>query len=238
MRDYTPLRVLAAQKESVHLKSTTVIELLDELDTLRTALAAAPGKAKAKRNDYPADFEEVWAAYPSRPGSSKRAAFTAWSARIKAGATIVEMLAGVRKYANYVQAMKVEPTFIKQAETFFGPREYFSADWTVPEAQQRPAGGGAWWLSDTTRLAKAIEVGVGPAHSGESTAGWEARIRAAIDNGGKPPAPVQMIRPQVQPTPIAELMPAAVPARRNGKPEGLIQMMKEIGQVAPRGRPA
>jgi uncharacterized short protein YbdD (DUF466 family) len=128
MRDYSPLRALAAQKETVHLKSSTVNELLDELDRLRVTV----GAKKAKRNAYPAYFEEVWAAYPSRPGSSKQAAFRAWTARIKAGATIVEMLAGVRKYANYVQAMKVEPTFIKQAETFFGPREYFSADWTLP----------------------------------------------------------------------------------------------------------
>lgn len=52
----------------------------------------------------------------------------------------------------------------------------------------------AWWQSDATRLAKANEVGVGPAHYGESTASWDARIRAAIDNGGKPPAPQVFVR--------------------------------------------
>jgi hypothetical protein len=46
---------------------------------------------------------------------------------------------------------------------------------------------GAWWLSLETKLAKAREVGVGPALPGESDATWEGRIRAAIDNGGKPP---------------------------------------------------
>lgn len=51
------------------------------------------------------------------------------------------------------------------------------------------AGGGAWWLSEETKLAKAMEVGVGPANRGEPSAAWEARIRAAIDNGGKPPEP-------------------------------------------------
>lgn len=96
----------------------------------------------------------------------------------------------------------------------------------------------AWWLSDEAKLAKANEVGVGPAHQGESSANWEARIHAAIDNGGKPPAPISMIRPQAQPTPLAELVQAAEPVRRAGKPEGLVQMMKEIGQVAPRGRAA
>jgi len=45
----------------------------------------------------------------------------------------------------------------------------------------------AWWLTPETKLAKAMEVGVGPANLGESNPAWEARIRAAIDNGGKPP---------------------------------------------------
>jgi hypothetical protein len=60
--------------------------------------------------------------------------------------------------------------------------------------EPKPAGVGAWWASDATRLAKAQEVGVGPAHYGETTASWEARIRAAIDNGGKPPAPQVFVR--------------------------------------------
>jgi hypothetical protein len=230
MRDYTPLRALAAQKESVHLKSSTVNELLDELEALRAA--AAP--TKMKRNDYPAPFEEVWQAYPTRPGANKRATFKAWSARIKAGVTAETMLAGARAYAAYIQATGQH---LKLPETFFGPDEHFASDWTPPEVAKKPTGV-AWWLSDTTRLAKAVEVGVGPAHSGESTASWEARIRAAIDNGGKPPAPVQMIRPQAQPMPIAEIMPAVAPARRSGKPEGLIQMMKEIGRIAPPGKAA
>lgn len=60
------------------------------------------------------------------------------------------------------------------------------------------AGGGAWWATLESKNAKAIEVGVGPALPGESDAVWTARIRAAIDNGGKPPmraaAPVVAIR--------------------------------------------
>lgn len=47
--------------------------------------------------------------------------------------------------------------------------------------------GGPWWLSEGTKLTKALEVGVGPANRGEPTAAWEARIRAAINNGGRPP---------------------------------------------------
>jgi hypothetical protein len=58
----------------------------------------------------------------------------------------------------------------------------------MPAAGKAGAGAGAaWWLSEETKLAKAMEVGVGPAHRGEPDSAWQARIRAAIDNGGKPP---------------------------------------------------
>jgi hypothetical protein len=48
-------------------------------------------------------------------------------------------------------------------------------------------GSAAWWLSPETMLAKALEVGVGHPVPGENGKVWEARIRAAIQNGGKPP---------------------------------------------------
>jgi len=72
-------------------------------------------------------------------------------------------------------------------------------------AEPKPRGD--WWANDATKLAKANEVGVGPAHFGESTASWEARIRAAIDNGGKPPAPQVFVRPTLpanEPTPVQD----------------------------------
>ncbi|MBR8217732.1 hypothetical protein [Burkholderia vietnamiensis] len=58
--------------------------------------------------------------------------------------------------------------------------------------------GSAWWRSDESAFAKAMEVGVGSAHFGESKESWHARIQAAIDNGGKPPAPAQTQR-QLEP---------------------------------------
>jgi hypothetical protein len=223
MRDYNPLRALAAQKETVHLKSSTVNELLNELGALRAA--AAP--SKMKRNDYPAPFEEAWQAYPTRPGANKRATFKAWSARIKAGTTAEAMLAGALAYAAYIQATGQH---LKLPETFFGPDEHFASDWTPPEVVKKPAGGGAWWLSDASRLAKAMEVGVGAAHYGESTASWEARIRAAIDNGGKPPAPQVFVRPTL---PAADLAPVQDQIRVTKERGFLKAMLKEA-----RGRSA
>lgn len=78
-------------------------------------------------------------------------------------------------------------------------------------AEPKKQGGSAWWISDHSRLAKAIEVGVGPALNGESTASWETRIRAAIDNGGKPPAPQVFVRPT---PPAADLAPAQDQVRK------------------------
>jgi hypothetical protein len=236
MRDYSPLRGLAAAGATVHLKSTTVIELLDELDRLRAGVA---GPAKVKRNDYPADFEAVWEVYPARPGDSKKAAHKAWVARLKAGATAAEMLTGAQAYAAYVKAMRTEPQFILQSATFFGPSERYAADWTPPAQQPKSAGGGAWWLSDATRLAKAIEVGVGNAHYGESTASWEGRIRAAIDNGGTPPASPRLAQivtpPPAPPAPAQEQDPAL---RRAGRPEGLLKMLSDLGRGSPPARAA
>jgi len=213
----------------VHLKSTTIIEILDELERHRAAAAKPP---KVKRNDYPADFEAVWEVYPERPGDSKKAAHKAWAARLTTGATAAEMLAGAQAYAAYVKAMHIEPQFIKQSATFFGPGEWYATDWTVPAQQPKPAGG-AWWLSDAARLAKAMEVGIGAAHYGESTANWEARIRAAIDNGGKPPAPprlAQITTPPPAAAPALEQSPE--PPRRAGRPEGLTKMLRDLGRAA------
>lgn len=131
MRDYSPLRELIATRETVHLKSSTVAEMLDELDALRAATAPA----KMKRNDYPEPFEEAWKAYPTRPGANKRATFKAWSARIKAGITAEAMLSGARAYAAFIQATGQH---LKLPETFFGPDEHFNSDWTPPGLRPVP----------------------------------------------------------------------------------------------------
>jgi len=105
----------------------TILALLDELDSLR----AKP--AKPKRNDHPPAFDIAYEAMASagvrwRSGSTKPAAFIQWKARINAGATDAEMIAGAEKYARYCNATGCE---VKQAQTFFGRGEHYSADWTV-----------------------------------------------------------------------------------------------------------
>jgi len=53
----------------------------------------------------------------------------------------------------------------------------------------KPKNSGNWWSTPEAKLAKAMEVGAGPARAGESDDAWTARIRVCIDNGGKPPVP-------------------------------------------------
>lgn len=106
-------------------------ELLAEFDSMRVTAPAA--------SKYTAEFEEAWALYPSRPGASKAATFKAWKTRLKAGATAMQMIDGAAAYAAYCKAERTEPQFIKQAATFFGPGEFYAADW----APRRPPAAGA-----------------------------------------------------------------------------------------------
>lgn len=87
-------------------------------------------------SEYPAEFERVWAIYPSRPGANKKDACKAWNARLKAGATYEELFDGASRYASYVKATSTEPKYIKQAVTFFGPSEHYKTDWPIPQGKQ------------------------------------------------------------------------------------------------------
>lgn len=131
MSDYMSLRIAAAaQTRTVTVETVELAAMVDELDLLRRGGVAKPA------SKYTAEFEEAWTLYPSRPGMSKAAAFKAWTARLKAGATALEMIEGTRKYAAYCQAERTEAHYIKQPATFYGPGEHFSADWT-PARQRR-----------------------------------------------------------------------------------------------------
>lgn len=79
--------------------------------------------------EYSPEFELAWNGYPERPGANKKNAYKAWNARLKAGVDFTQMTLGVDRYAYYVSVMKVEPQFIKQPETFFGPSEHYLSDW-------------------------------------------------------------------------------------------------------------
>ena len=242
MCDASILNALLEQARSapeVTVKSEILLQLLDPV----MIVTLSGVKKRAKREKAPPDPEDercarwLYGTLLRNFPEEKQPNYTTWANDIRVmrerdGRTRKEICAlflWAHQDSFWWQNVKCPKTLRKHWGTLAAKRDKAA----------EPRKNTAWWLSDETKLAKAIEVGVGPAHNGESSASWEARIRAAIDNGGKPPTPISMIRPQAQPTPIAELAQAAAePARRAGRPEGLVQMMKEIGQVAPRGRAA
>jgi hypothetical protein len=79
--------------------------------------------------EYSAEFELAWSAYPSRPGANKKETFKAWKARIKEGADTELMIDGAARYASYCNTQCIEPRFIKQAVTFFGPSNHYLSNW-------------------------------------------------------------------------------------------------------------
>ena len=98
------------------------------------ARGKAPSENRSSKENYSNEFEQAWQAYPKRAGgNSKAAAWKAWKARLKDGATVEVLMAGVRRYAGYVRATGSEGTqFVKQAATFFGPDRHFEEVWQAP----------------------------------------------------------------------------------------------------------
>lgn len=109
---------------------------------------SSDGGVSPKKNPYPDDFEQAWAIYPKRSGGNSKAdACKAWTARVKTGATVQELLDGTRRYADFVRATgKLNTEYVKQAATFFGPSKHYEEAWEVsapsgmrdPNAISRP----------------------------------------------------------------------------------------------------
>lgn len=65
---------------------------------------------------YKQEFEEIWQLYPRKQG--KKNAFEYYTRARKAGASVEEILDGVKRYSEYVRQEKTEPKFIKMGSTF------------------------------------------------------------------------------------------------------------------------
>lgn len=88
-------------------------------------------------------FEQAWAIFPKREGGNSRIdALKAWNARVKAGASPAEMLAGTKRYAAYCRdAGKTGTRFVKTGQTFYGPGLHYAERYTTD------AGPADWWSS-------------------------------------------------------------------------------------------
>lgn len=93
---------------------------------------------KKKSNDYPSEFEWIWAAKPAREGGNpKKQAYQACNARIKDGHTWRDLAEGVKRYRKYCDAKKITGSDkVQQMATFFGTKESFKESWAYAEHQQ------------------------------------------------------------------------------------------------------
>jgi hypothetical protein len=124
--------------------SPRISQLLDPVNEPIDPPLPPRGKVsrKNKITEYSPEFENAWAAYPRRAGvQDKAGAFKAWSARIREGVSIREMLDGTKRYADFVVATGAAGTqFVKQAKTFYGPSNFFLEAWEKPELQRTRPG--------------------------------------------------------------------------------------------------
>lgn len=91
---------------------------------------------------YSSEFEQFWKAYPKRDGgNSKKGAFKAWKARLRAGAKVDDLILSASRYAEHMAVQGLTGTsFVKQASTFLGPDDHWQEALTSnvhPIAQAR-----------------------------------------------------------------------------------------------------
>lgn len=94
------------------------------------------GGLQPPADEYPAVFEQTWAAYPKRAGGNpKGTAYKCWQARTREGHDPAVILAGVTRYAEFCRATgKVRTETVMQAKRFFGPEKPFLEAWELPAA--------------------------------------------------------------------------------------------------------
>jgi uncharacterized protein YdaU (DUF1376 family) len=88
----------------------------------------------------PPQWSLIRSEYPKRKGDQRwHDAFGAARARVKDGATWDDLLAGVRRYAEFVRADGKEHTaYVKQAATFFGKDKAFADSWVYSTPKADP----------------------------------------------------------------------------------------------------
>lgn len=146
-------------------------------ETKKTIGASTDKPIRKTKNEYPTAFESAWSRYPKRAGANpKRKAFSAWGARIKSGADVDTMLAGVDRYTKFItETGKASTEFVMQAATFFGPDEHFLGGWDLPAQRaedSRPRNDAEW-------MELGRKTGVSPGR-GESMQKYISKIQERI----------------------------------------------------------
>ncbi len=102
---------------------------------------ASEKKKQPKRDEPSQEFLLAWNSYPKRDGPNPRkTAWDAWKARIRAGTDPSELLAGVKRYAAWIEDKGQSGTrFVMMASTFFGPGEHWREEYAPAKTDEN------WW---------------------------------------------------------------------------------------------
>lgn len=108
------------------------------LTTFGGGASELPKKTSSKTLEYTQEFEAAWAAYPKRSGANpKRDAFKCWRARLAEGVAAADMIAGVERYAAFINTKGDNCTeFVMQAKRFFGTNAEYENEWIAPAQKQ------------------------------------------------------------------------------------------------------
>lgn len=117
-----------------------------------------------------------------------------------------------KEYGDDIVIEAVRSTVVAQPAD---PASFLKADCQRRAGERTSAGGARWWSTDESMAAKGAENGV-HAYTGESRDAFQARIEAAMANGGKPPPP-----PPQRLTQLAGPVVVSEAVARRGLPEGV-----------------
>lgn len=77
-------------------------------------------ESKARKTTHSEEFEMLWSAYPRKQG--KQGAYKAYIKALKDGDTFEEMMDGIRRYVEYIEAEGTPMQYVKMGQTFFNGR--------------------------------------------------------------------------------------------------------------------
>lgn len=88
---------------------------------------------ESDRSGYSEEFQEFWKSYPSRPFNPKKRAYNAWNAlqRLpkKDRPSPADLIAAVKRYAQYCTTECKDPSTIMHASTFLSSRDRRFEEW-------------------------------------------------------------------------------------------------------------
>ncbi len=118
-----PRNTRSEKREAIHdapaREGESELCLLPEDETRKPVAQAKPSE------EYPADFLELWRAYPKKDG--KDAALATWKARRKAGLSAEDITRAVAAYVQKWEEDSGDPKFIKALSVFLGPGGWYKA---------------------------------------------------------------------------------------------------------------